>query len=628
MLLSVRVCLLAGLLITAPFVQAAPTFYKDIAPITNQYCVSCHRPGEPGPFSLLTYEDVKKRGPQIASVTRSRYMPPWLPEHGYGHFADERRLTEAQLNTIEQWVRSGMPAGAEADAPPAPKFTPGWQLGQPDLIVTAAEPYTLRADGPDQFWNFVLRLPLEATRYVRAVEIRPGNPRAVHHANLLIDRTRSSRLREATPGSGFEGMDLTIESDTFEPDSHFLFWKPGAPPVAEPDGMALRLDRGTDLVLNVHLQTTGKAEEIQPSVGLFFTDKPQTKFPMLLQLESDGALKIPPGVKDFQVSDTFRVPVDLNVLAVYPHAHYLGKLLEGWAILPDGSRKWLIRIPDWNQSWQAVYPYAEPVFLPKGTVIYMSYHYDNSAANPRNPFHPPRLVVGGNQSTDEMSHLWLQVLARGGKDQRQVIQEAVMRRRLEKYPADFSAHLNLGSLLMVADKPEAALPYLQDAVNIQPEQPVGLNTLGSALLASGREDEAIGCFRHALQVQPGYTNARYNLANALADQGDLEQAAGAFEAVLKDNPDDVKARDHLFEVLKAWGNQMAKDGKFADAASRMRQALAIHNEDAELHNNLGIMLARTGDRVGAAAEFEAALKVDPSNEAAKRNLAIATGASR
>jgi len=628
MLLSVRVCLLAGLLITAHLVQAAPTFYKDIAPITNQYCLSCHRAGESGPFPLVTYEDVKKHGPQIAAVTRARYMPPWLPEHGYGQFADERRLTEAQLSIIEQWVRTGMPQGAESDAPTPPKFTPGWQLGKPDMVVTAAEPYVLRADGPDQFWNFVLRLPLETTRYVKSIEIRPGNQRAVHHANLLVDRTRSSRLRETKPGSGFEGMDLTIESDTFEPDSHFLFWKPGAPPVVEPDGMALRLDRGTDLVLNVHLQTTGKTELVQPSVGLFFTDKPQTKFPMLLQLESDGALRIPPGDKDFGVSDSFRVPVDLDVLGVYPHAHYLGKLLEGWAILPNGSRKWLIRIPDWNQSWQAVYPYAEPVFLPKGTMIHMRYHYDNSAENPRNPFHPPRLVVGGNQSTDEMSHLWLQVLARGNQDQRPAIQEAVMRHRLEKYPADFSAHLNLGSLLMVAGKPAAALPYLRDAVRIQPEQPVALNTLGSALVASGEEEEAIGYFRHALQVQPGYTNARYNLADVQADRGNLEAAADGFELVLKDNPDDAKARDHLFEVLKALGNQLAKEGKLSEAASRMRQALVIHDQDAELHNNLGIMLARTGDRVGAAAEFEAALKVDPSNEAAKRNLAIATAASR
>jgi Flp pilus assembly protein TadD len=572
----------------------------------------------------VTYEDVRKRGALIVSVTQSRYMPPWLPEHGFGHFADERRLTDLQIKTIQRWVDQGMAAGKVSDAPASPQFTPGWQLGKPDMIVTSPEPYTLRADGPDQFWNFVLRVPIENTRYLRAVEIRPGNQRAVHHANLLVDRTHSSRVRESTPGSGFEGMDLTIEADTFEPDSHFLFWKPGAPPVVEPDGMALRLDPGTDLVLNVHLQTTGKLEKIQPSIGLFFTDKSQTKFPMLLQLEDDGALRIPPGAKDFTVSDTFRVPVDLDVLAVYPHAHYLGELLEGWAILPDGTRKWLIRIPDWNQSWQAVYPYAEPVYLPKGTVIHMSYHYDNSAENPRNPNHPPKLVIGGNQSTDEMGHLWLQVLARGDKDERPLLQEAVMRRRLEKYPADFSAHLNLGSLLLVAGKPEAALPYLRYAVQIQPEQPAALNTLGSALLAEGKEEEAIGCFQHALNVQPTYTNARYNLANAMADKGNLAEAASGFELVLKDNPDDAKASQHLFEVLKALGNQLAKDGQLAEAAARMRQALAIHDQDADLHNNLGIMLARSGDRTGAAAQFQAALKADPANEAARRNLAIAT----
>ena len=177
--------------------------------------------------------------------------------------------------------------------------------------------------------------------------------------------------------------------------------------------MAWRADPGTDLVLNVHMRPTGKPELVQPSIGLYFTGEPGTKYPMLLPLEHDGALDIPPGDADFLVSDDFVMPMDMDVLAVYPHAHYLGHLLEGYATLPDGTRKWLIRIPDWDPSWQAVYRYKEPVFLPKGTVVSMRYHYDNSAANVRNPNQPPQRVRDGNQATDEMAHLSLQVLPRG-----------------------------------------------------------------------------------------------------------------------------------------------------------------------------------------------------------------------
>ena len=617
------------ILVVLPALSAGQvTFNKEIAPLTNEFCAPCHRPGQAGPFSLLTYSDVKKRAGQIAAVTKSRYMPPWLPEHGYGQFADERRLSDAQLQTIQEWVREGLAEGSPADAPPAPKFTPGWQLGEPDLVIEAPKAFTMPASGPDVFWNFVLRVPVERTRYVRALEIRPGNARIVHHANLLVDRTRSSRAREAHPGDGFAGMDLSIEADTFEPDSHFLFWKPGAAPDVEAEGMAWRIDKGNDLVLNVHLQTTGKPETVQPSIGLYFTDQPQTKFPMLIQLEHDGKLDIPAGAKNFAVSDDFTVPLDVDVLSVYPHAHYLGKVMEGYATLPDGKRKWLIRIPDWDLNWQAVYRYEKPVFLPKGTVVSMRYGYDNSEGNPRNPNHPPKRVVGGNQSTDEMGHLWLQVLPRGDADRRDVLQEAIMRHRLDKYPADFSAHFNLGALLLSRKEPKAAIPYFRDALRIEPGQAPALNGLGAALMLTGDTTGATAEFEHALKVQPGYANARYNLANALAETGKLADAAAAFRQVVQENADDGTAREHLFTVLIDLGNTTARAGKLAEASEALREALRIHPENAEVHNNLGVVLARTGEKQAAASEFQAALTSDPANEAARRNLAIATKASQ
>jgi tetratricopeptide (TPR) repeat protein len=599
------------------------TFYKQVAPIVYQSCAPCHRPGEPGPFPLLTYTDVRKHGRQIVSVIQRRYMPPWLPEAGHGDFQEERRLTDAQIRTIEEWVRQGAPAGSPADAPPLPKFVPGWQLGEPDLAIEAAAPYSLPAGGPDQYWNFVLPLKMPGTRWVKAIEIRPGNIRAVHHANVLIDRSRSARMQEKSPGAGFAGMDLNIESDTFDPDSHFLFWKPGGTPWVEPAGMAWRADPGTNLVLNVHMQPTGKPEQVQPSIGLYFTDQAATKYPMLLQLEHDGALDIPPGDADFPVSDDFVVPMDMDALAVYPHAHYLGHVLEGYATLPGGARQWLIRIPDWDPNWQSVYRYKEPVFLPKGAVVSMRYRYDNSAANPRNPNQPPRRVRGGNRATDEMAHLWLQVLPRGVEDRRMELQEAIMLHRLEKYPGDFTSQFNLGALLLARGGNADAIRYLRGAVAARPDHPVALNTLGAALLSDGNVSDAAGFFERALKANPRYTNARYNLANALAEQQRWEQAAGEFRKVLADNPDDAGARQHLGEVLRLWGDQRAQQGNLEEAATHLRDSLDFRQDDAVLHSDLGTVLARLGRIREAVPEFEAALRLDPNLETARRNLQAA-----
>jgi len=176
--------------------------------------------------------------------------------------------------------------------------------------------------------------------------------------------------------------------------------------------MALRLDAGTDLVLNIHLQPSGKAEWIQPSLGLYFTDQPATRFPMLLQLENDRKLDIPPGEKSFWVTDEFTLPEDVQLLAIYPHAHYVGKDLQAFAKFPDRTQKSLIHISSWDLNWQAVFRYEKPVELPAGTVISMRYRYDNSDENIRNPNVPPKRVVGGNRASDEMAHLWLQVLPR------------------------------------------------------------------------------------------------------------------------------------------------------------------------------------------------------------------------
>ncbi|HJQ26146.1 MAG TPA: tetratricopeptide repeat protein [Blastocatellia bacterium] len=590
------------------------TFNKDIAPIIFQNCAVCHHPGGPAPFSLLTFQDVKKRAKQITIVTKSRYMPPWLPEPGAGEFVGARRLSEAQIGVIKQWVEQGAVEGAPADLPPAPRFTAGWQLGPPDLVVQMPQAYRLAADGPDVFRNFVIPIPVTSTRYVKAVEILPGNKQIVHHANLLIDRTQSFRRLDAEdPEVGFAGMDVRVESENFEPDSHFLFWKPGTPPVTEPEDMAWQVDKNTDLILNLHLRPSGKPEMIQASIGLYFTDKPPTRFPMLLQLEHDGAIDIPPGKKDFLITDEFELPVDVDVLGVYPHAHYLGKEIQAFATLPDGTRKWLIKIADWDINWQAVYHYTQPIYLPKGSVISMRYTYDNSADNVRNPNTPPRRVVAGNRSTDEMGHLWIQVLPRSREDVRMVLQEALMRQRLRKYPNEFTAHFNLGSVLLSQGKSEEALAHFRAAVSARPDDALGRTNLGAALQSLGMIDEAIRQFREALRLRPDYVNAHYNLGNLLLSQGQTREAISHFREVLRAQPDDAEAHNHLGEAL-------ATEGELIEAAAHFEQALRLNPQHDEAHNNLGKVFAMRGDLERAAAQFEAVLRLNPQHAEARDNL--------
>ena len=566
-----------------------PDFVHGVAPIIYSQCAACHRPHGGAPFSLLTFEEVKRHAHQIAAVTQSRYMPPWQPEPGYGEFRDERRLTEEQIRTIADWVNAGCPQGPAQEALAPPEFPSGWELGPPDLVLEVSKPLSVRASGTDVFWNFILKPDLKYTRYIRAIEIRPsgsipGNRNSsqlVHHANLLIDRTGSTLKNEQTPGDGFPGMDLNINHNPFDPDSHFLFWKPGSEPYSEAEGFSWRLDPGNVLVLNTHIQPSGKSEQVAPAVALYFTEQPPTQYPLLLQLEADDQLDIPPGTRDFRVADDFTLPVSATVLAIYPHAHYLGTLLEAYAMLPDGTRHWLIRMKHWDLNWQSVYRYREPVRLPKGTVISMRYHYDNSAENVRNPNHPPKRVVAGNEARDEMAHLWLQVLPDGEGDRRRPIQEALLRHRLQKNPGDYAANLNMGALLMARLDPQGAIPLLANAIRLNPSRSEAHDMLGSALTNVGRFADALRQFRLAVTSQPDDMQAHYNVANAL-----------------------VRAR------------------QWKEASTEMKLVASAYPQSARIQAEFGLLLYKTGDGEAASAQFHKALALDATNKQAADGLQL------
>jgi len=390
------------------------TFADGVASILYRHCAACHRPGESAPFPLLSYADASKRARQIAAVTASRYMPPWLPTPGYGAFQHERRLTDAEIAILRRWAAGGAPEGDRARTPNPPP-PPQADLGKPDLSAAMRFPYAVPADGPDQYRCFVVPLALDRDRYVRALDIRPGDRRVVHHAILFQDLTGTARKRDT--GTGYE----CFGSPGFLPARGLGGWTPGSPVLRMPSDMPEVLFKGADLVLQVHYHPSGRPESDRTSTDLYFTDQPPKRHAMDVALGSTS-IDIPPGDGNYQVRDHFTLPVDVDALGITPHAHYLCRDMKAFALLPDGSKRWLVWIQDWNFNWQDQYLYAHPLRLPAGTRIEMLFTYDNTAGNPRNPNQPPRQVRWGPGSADEMAGLHLQVLPVRAEDAEELSQ--------------------------------------------------------------------------------------------------------------------------------------------------------------------------------------------------------------
>jgi mono/diheme cytochrome c family protein len=535
------------------------TFTKDIAPIILRNCSECHRPGQSAPFSLLTYADVKKHARDIVTVTQSRFMPPWPPEPGFGEFDGERRLTENELRLIDDWVSGGAVEGKPEDLPPQPVWTDGWQLREPDLVVRMPEPYILQADGKDVYRNFVIPVPGTARRYVQAVEIRPGN-RGPHHAFLLLDRTRQSRRTDAQDAEpGFPGMSAPLSASA--PPGQFLSWQPGkAVRKGTPDSI-WTLEPNNDLVLQVHLQPTGKPEPIQASIGFYFTETPPN--PAVSKIAFNvHRIDIPAGGTNYLVADSYVLPVDVEVTGVLPHAHYLGKEVEGFALRPDGARQWLLRIRNWDFNWQGDYQLRQPVPVPKGSKLTMRWIYDNSTNNVRNPNHPPQRVVYGVNTTNEMAELSFRVRLRNTNDLARLEADLLPKTlnevidlstwRIQQDPNDATGHSRLGQALMfLPGREEDALKHLQTAVRLQPDSDEAHYALGLLLRNRRQLAAAQKAFEKVVSLNPDHPAAHGNLGFVLAQLGHLDRAEQELRLAAQLNPDDQQVRLGLNELLQA-----------------------------------------------------------------------------
>jgi hypothetical protein len=384
-----------------------PTFNKEVVRIFQKHCQVCHHPGDVAPFSLMTYEDAAPWATRIKEVTESRYMPPWKPVSGCGEFQGERRLSSDDIQTLARWADSGAVEGNPTELPPPITFPDGWRIGQPDAVLAPDVDFPLEGEGDDLYRCFSIPTDSYVERWVRAVEVQPGNRSVVHHVLLFVDsKGESLALDEKDPGPGytcFGGPGFLPERGLEATQFVLGAWVPGSQPLSLADDIAYRVPAFSRIVMQVHYHRTGQRETDRTRIGLYYSNRPSNRQLMTLPL-LNRRFVIPAGAERHEVKASFTIPkgVDVRIINIAPHMHLLGREMRVTATLPDGRTICLVTIDDWDFQWQGGYTFKEPIRLPSGTVFNVTAYYDNSANNPRNPNSPPIDVRWGERTVDEM----------------------------------------------------------------------------------------------------------------------------------------------------------------------------------------------------------------------------------
>jgi len=375
--------------------KATATYSKDIAPILNKSCVSCHRPGEIAPMSLMNYKEVRPWAKAIREQVVSRVMPPWFADPRYGEFSNDCRLTESELATIKAWVEAGAPEGDRKDLPPPPRFTEGWTIGKPDVVLSMTKEFEIPAEGAIAYQNFVVPTNFTEDRYVQLAEIRQGDRAHVHHIIISVRYPDSRLTRGARPSNQDERPDRGEDSD-----GRLVGWAPGEAPLILRPGQAKLIKKGSDLIFQVHYTTNGEPGRDRSSVGLIFSKAPVEKR-VVTAGASARALNIPPGDPNYESSGSFVFKEDSHIENLHPHMHFRGKDFQYRLIYPDGSSKILLFVPRYDFGWQLTYFFKDPVAAPKGSRLEAVAHHDNSERNKFNP-DPTKFVTWGPQTWEEM----------------------------------------------------------------------------------------------------------------------------------------------------------------------------------------------------------------------------------
>ncbi len=564
-LTTLAVCLVVS--VTAARLPAqgppsAPTYTASVSSLLAAHCAACHHAGGPAPFTLTSYEDAASHAQDILRAVESERMPKWKPEPGVGGpFVRTRHLSEQEVTTIKEWVAAGAPRGEGGHAHAATGEHGTWRLGAPDVVVQLPEAFILPAGRDDTFRNFAVRVPTDVVRHIKGIEFIPDNHLVTHHANIRVDPTNgSARLDAKDPGPGYEG--IAAPTAVF-PDGHFLGWTPGQGATFLPDGLAWRLAAGSTLAVELHMVPTTTPQLVNFKIGLYFTDTPATRTPVMIRLGKQD-LDIEAGAKVYSVHDEFTLPVDVTLLSLQPHAHYLAKEVSGSARLPDGTRIPLLLIKDWEFHIQDVYRLESPLFLPKGTVLRMDYSWDNSATNPRRPPGPPRRVRWGQYTSDEMGDLWMQLMPRDPNDfpllaeraRVKQLQEDIVgyKQLLARTPDNALLHANIAASLFEVGEPREALSHLRLHAQLDPESAVAWYNMGAALAATGAHADAERAFRRAIALDPTDVLSYNGLGGVLLDVGrDLPAALEAFQQAVRLDPSYAAGFNNIGVTLSRMG---------------------------------------------------------------------------
>jgi hypothetical protein len=381
-----------------------PTFSKDVAPILQKHCQTCHRPGEAAPFSMLTYQETKPWAAMMKMVVTQRVMPPWYADPQYGHFSNERSLSPAEVRTLVTWVNGGAQEGDPKEMPPpVGEFVEGWGIPQPDLVLQLPKPFSVPASGVIDYQYVIVPTGFREDRWVQALEVRPTDRSVVHHIIAYLREPGSNYFKDQKPGVFFIAPPAKTDekTDTSALPSDFLVgYAPGQPAEILRPGEGKLIKAGSDIVFEVHYTPNGKATTDQTKLGLVFAKTPPKERVLTLSA-SNGTFKIPAGDANYRVDASFEVRKDVKLVAVHPHMHARGKSFEYRIVFPDGKSETILSVPAYNWHWQLWYDLAEPMDLPPGTKIECTAHFDNSANNPENP-DPTKDVIWGQQSWDEM----------------------------------------------------------------------------------------------------------------------------------------------------------------------------------------------------------------------------------
>jgi hypothetical protein len=381
----------------------AVTFNKDVAPVLQKNCQGCHRPGEAAPFSLLTYEQARPWAKAMKEAVRMKKMPPWFAEPHYGKFSNDRSLPQKDADILAAWADAGAPEGDPKDLPASLHFVEGWSIPKPDVVFELPRAYPIPASGTIEYQKVIVPSGFTEDKWVQFAEARPDDRAHVHHMILFIREPESHWLRGAAkPGEFFVApkvKDDTVDTSAL-PSDFLVGYAPGQPPEILPDGQAKLIKAGSDLVLEIHYTTNGKASTDRSKFGLVFAKEPPKERVLTLSA-TNGTFKIPPGDANYKVDATFELGTSVKLASLHPHMHGRGKDFEYRVVYPTGETETLLSVPHYNWHWQLWYNMAQPIVLPKGTKIECTAHFDNSPNNPDNA-DPTKEVTWGDQSWDEM----------------------------------------------------------------------------------------------------------------------------------------------------------------------------------------------------------------------------------